>query len=217
MPPSLYFYISLLLWSHESKEWMEIERWRWDSQTEGLVNWNRTSELAGKPWSRNSPNTHCTEGGAVFLHLGLFGAFDLVGHCSWLFYSLCIYKLLLIIIIVSRRYIEALIPKIWLNHNFNLRLFDVKPSIQNSLFLKKFVKVYLFLRERERAWVGEGQRERESDTESEAGSELSAQSQTWGPNPWTVRSWPMLNRLSHPGTLRSKLFKYYAILLQWFN
>ena len=28
----------------------------------------------------NSPNTHCAEGGSVPLHLGLFGAFELVGH-----------------------------------------------------------------------------------------------------------------------------------------
>ena len=41
--------------------------------------------------------------------------------------------------------------------------------------------------------MGEGQRERERETQKQKatlGSELSAQSQMWGLNPRTVRSWP---------------------------
>ena len=70
-------------------------------------------------------------------------------------------------------------------------------------FLFYFVfNVYLFLRDRE--WAGEEQRERETQNPKQVpGSELSAQSPSWGSNPQTVRSWPEpksdLNRLSHPG------------------
>ena len=55
-----------------------------------------------------------------------------------------------------------------------------------------FFNVYLFiLRERDRAWAGEGQRERETQNPKQApGSELSAQSPTWGSNPPAVRLWP---------------------------
>ena len=73
--------------------------------------------------------------------------------------------------------------------------------------LKKFLNVYLFLRERDRdrdrAGVGKGQRERETQNlKQAAGSELSAQSPTRGSNPRTVRTWPESKletyRLSHP-------------------
>ena len=48
---------------------------------------------------------------------------------------------------------------------------------------KKFFNVYLFLREME-CEQGRGRKERQKDrqTESEAGSQLSAQSPTWGSN-----------------------------------
>ena len=47
--------------------------------------------------------------------------------------------------------------------------------------------MYLFLRDR--AQVGEGQKENETKNLKQAqGSELSAQSPTWGSNPLTVRS-----------------------------
>ena len=54
-----------------------------------------------------------------------------------------------------------------------------------------FCNVYLFERERERDRVrmGEGQRERETQNPKQApGSELSAQSPTWGSDPQTARS-----------------------------
>ena len=44
--------------------------------------------------------------------------------------------------------------------------------------------------------AGEGQRE--GDTEWEAGSELSAQSPTWGSNSRTARSWPELKSDTQP-------------------
>ena len=66
-----------------------------------------------------------------------------------------------------------------------------------------FFNVYLFLRDKETAWAGEKQRERETQNLKQTpGSELSAQSLTWGLNPRTARSWPepkTLNQLSHPG------------------
>ena len=53
--------------------------------------------------------------------------------------------------------------------------------------LKKFsFSFYLFLREIES--MSRGEAERKGDRESEAGSVLSAQSWTWGLNPWTMRS-----------------------------
>ena len=54
-----------------------------------------------------------------------------------------------------------------------------------------FFNVFIFyiLRDRDRALVGEGQRERDTQSLKQApGSELSAQSPTWGSNPRTVRS-----------------------------
>ena len=59
-----------------------------------------------------------------------------------------------------------------------------------SLFKKIFSNVYLFLRERESARKWGTGREREGDTEPEEapGSELSAQSPTWGSNSQAVRS-----------------------------
>ena len=46
-----------------------------------------------------------------------------------------------------------------------------------------------FSKDRDRVRVGEGQRERETQNPKQApGSELSAQSPTWGSNPRTVRS-----------------------------
>ena len=73
--------------------------------------------------------------------------------------------------------------------------------------LKKCFLTFIYLWETERGRVGaeEGQRERETqNTKQAAGSELSAQSLTQGPNSQTARSWPepksgRLNRLSHPG------------------
>ena len=58
-------------------------------------------------------------------------------------------------------------------------------------FIKNFFYVSLFLRKRERDRVqaGEGQRKRETQNPKQApGSELSAQSPTWGSNSRTVRS-----------------------------
>ena len=49
---------------------------------------------------------------------------------------------------------------------------------------------------------GEGQRERETQNPKQApGSELSAQSLTWGSNPWTVRSRPELKSDAPPTEL----------------
>ena len=45
--------------------------------------------------------------------------------------------------------------------------------------------IYFWERQRDRVWAGEGQRERETRNPKQApGSELSAQSPTWGSNPW---------------------------------
>ena len=68
----------------------------------------------------------------------------------------------------------------------------------------------LFLCERETAWSGERQRERETqDLKQALGSELSAQSLTWGPNPWTTRSSHelklVLNRLGLPCAPRFRI------------
>ena len=53
--------------------------------------------------------------------------------------------------------------------------------------------VFIFETERDRARAGEGQRERETQNLKPApGSELSAQSLTWGWNSQTVRSCPEL-------------------------
>ena len=53
-----------------------------------------------------------------------------------------------------------------------------------------FVNVlFIFETERHRAWAGEGQRERGTQILRQTpGSELSAQSPTWGSNSQTVRS-----------------------------
>ena len=78
--------------------------------------------------------------------------------------------------------------------------------------------MYLFW-EREREWMGNSRREVER--KSQAGSVLSAQCQTRGMMPRTVRSWlvksqvRLLNPLSHPGTpeprvLGSPVFYYYS-------
>ena len=89
----------------------------------------------------------------------------------------------------------------WLSH----------PGAPWILFLKFFLKMFIYFwereRERERAWVGEGQRERgRHRIRSSLQAELSAQSPTRGLNSRTVpcdhdlsRS-QMLNWLSHPGT-----------------
>ena len=66
--------------------------------------------------------------------------------------------------------------------------------------------MFIFERERDRAQAVEGQRERETQNPKKApGSELSAQSPTWGLNSQVLRSWPepksMLNLLSHPDAL----------------
>ena len=65
--------------------------------------------------------------------------------------------------------------------------------IQNDF--KIFLMFYLFLRERERQSMSAAGAERERDTqnpEQAPGSELSAQSQTQGLNPQTVRTRPEL-------------------------
>ena len=63
--------------------------------------------------------------------------------------------------------------------------------------VKKLFNIYLFLRDRDGVLVGKGQREIEREREREReiqnpkqapGSELSAQSPTWGSNSQTVRS-----------------------------
>ena len=58
-----------------------------------------------------------------------------------------------------------------------------------------FLNVYLFIFERKRGGTCvrvsmQGRAEREREGESQAGSALSAQSQMWGLNSQTVRSWP---------------------------
>ena len=69
-----------------------------------------------------------------------------------------------------------------------------------TLFIIFLMVIYFWERERERAWAREEQRERERQNPKQApGSELSAQSWTRGSNSLTMRSWPELNWLSHPG------------------
>ena len=54
--------------------------------------------------------------------------------------------------------------------------------------------IYFWERQKGRAWAGEGQRERETQNPKQPpGSDLSAQSLTWGLNSQTARSWPELN------------------------
>ena len=61
-----------------------------------------------------------------------------------------------------------------------------------------FFNVYFW--ERERMGVGEAQRERTTQNLKQTpGSELSAESLTWGPNPQTMSQSQTPNRLSHPG------------------
>ena len=62
---------------------------------------------------------------------------------------------------------------------------------KNHIIIIKKYFFYLFLRDRGRVWAGEGQRERETQNPKQApGSELLAQSPTWGLKSQTVRSWP---------------------------
>ena len=64
-----------------------------------------------------------------------------------------------------------------------ITILDLCLSPAASFFLINFFNVYLFLRERDRARAGEGQRERETQNLKQVpGSELSAQSPTWGSN-----------------------------------
>ena len=58
------------------------------------------------------------------------------------------------------------------------------------LFLKKIFNIDLFFRERDRAWAGEGRERGTQNLKQASGSELSAQSLTWGSNPRAGRSWP---------------------------
>ena len=87
------------------------------------------------------------------------------------------------------------------------------PLATNSLYLSVsvfvcffFKHLFVFETERDRARAGEGQRERKTQNPKQApGSELSAQSPTWGSNSQTARSWPQpelkpkLSWLSRPG------------------
>ena len=59
-----------------------------------------------------------------------------------------------------------------------------------SIFKKTFLMfIFVFERERYRVQAGDGQRERETQNPKKApGSELSAQSRTWGSNSQTMRS-----------------------------
>ena len=71
---------------------------------------------------------------------------------------------------------------------------DAQPTEppRHPCYCKYFFKcLFVFETERDRAWTGEGQRERETQNPKQApGSELSAQSPTWGSNSRTARSWP---------------------------
>ena len=72
-------------------------------------------------------------------------------------------------------------------------LFSYKKTLVSSVLpgLSFSFNVQLFLRETDRAWAGEWHRERETQNPKQApGSELSAQSLTWGSNSSTTRSWP---------------------------
>ena len=84
--------------------------------------------------------------------------------------------------------------------------------------LKKiFFNVYLFLRERETETETETEyewgrgRERETQNPKQIlGSELSAESPTWGSNSQTMTSWPepkSLKQWSYPGTPQRTVFK----------
>ena len=69
--------------------------------------------------------------------------------------------------------------------------FSPYPRVCCFLFLIFLTFIYFWETERGRVWAGEGQRERETQNSKQAaGSELSAQSPTWGPNSQIVRSWP---------------------------
>ena len=79
---------------------------------------------------------------------------------------------------------EILSPRLCECWDRSLRSFGVV-----SDFFFSFLNFHLFLRERERERAGEGQRERETQNPKQApGSELSAQSPTWGSNSQAVRS-----------------------------
>ena len=60
---------------------------------------------------------------------------------------------------------------------------SISSSVKRSSSFSISCNVYLFLRERDRVCAGQGQRDRETQTPKQApGSELSAQSPTWGSN-----------------------------------
>ena len=71
-------------------------------------------------------------------------------------------------------------------HSSTLKVFVSFPFYFVYLFFKVFVYFWERETEHERGRGREGDR----NTKQAPGSELSAQSPTWGPNPWTVRSWP---------------------------
>ena len=76
-------------------------------------------------------------------------------------------------------------------------------------------------RQRQRQSVSrEGQRERETQNLKQApGSELSAQSPTWGSNSWAVRSWPELKSDAQPTEPPRcpELFSLKRLILRYVN
>ena len=81
-------------------------------------------------------------------------------------------------------------------------------------FLKCFI--YFWQRERDRAWAGEGQRDRETQNPKQAlGSELSAQSWTWGSGSQTARSWlEPKSRVGRSTDCTTQVPRYFAFLNQ---
>ena len=99
---------------------------------------------------------------------------------------------------------EQLEVKFWMKQSTVILNLYRSLFLRRSLyFFKFFYMFYLFLREREREREsmsrGGAERERETQNPKQApSSELSAQSQTWGSNSWTMRSWPELKSDASP-------------------
>ena len=104
-------------------------------------------------------------------------------------------------------YVKPFLPK----HSFSLlkfKLFDISVSNQKWMYYKDlFFKIFFMFiyfwereKERDRAWVGERQRARETQNPKQApGSELSAESRTWGLNSQTrceIMTWAEVRHLT---------------------
>ena len=104
---------------------------------------------------------------------------------------------------------------------------QMSSSVCSNIFPVFFFSFFFYFweTERGRAQFGEGQRENETQNLKQAlGSELSAQSPTWGLNPQIMRSWPELKSDAqatepprHPyifPVFKAGLFSYYWVRRQ---